>query len=179
MLKRFTDGLIFGSGFAIAFIALWYFASFLIYPTFVQSYYDNHTTIENHDAESSHKLPDLKSREPLRPFHELELDDQIKTSSFIALASYQTSSDGKKIAVIKEFIKQDPDSTIYYKVGDEYKPSSFYPKANQNFSENIIIFFVGSPAIMKLSMTYSGDRIHGLGDIPVELLRNKCKKDNL
>lgn len=78
-------------------------------------------------------------------------------------------------AVITEFLKKDANVTIYYGMGDEYPSSSYYPKEKTGYGDGVVIFFTGSPAMIKMSMTYSGDRIHGLGDLPVELLRKKCK----
>jgi hypothetical protein len=42
----------------------------------------------------------------------------------------------------------------------------------------MVMFFTGSPATMRMSMTYFGDRVHSLGDLPIELLRQKCEEPN-
>jgi hypothetical protein len=60
---------------------------------------------------------------------------------------------------------------------DEYSAASYYPKQGTSHGDGIVIFFDGSPAMMRLSMSYSGDRIQSLGDMPLELLRAKCEKD--
>ena len=112
-----------------------------------------------------------------KPFHELTLEEKIKTASFIALAEYQKTSSGKLVPVIKEFLKEDPDSVIYYKVGDEYKTYGGPQDPNIYTDQKMIIFFVGSPASMRYSTTYTGDRINSLGDIPEKLLREKCKEN--
>ncbi len=77
-------------------------------------------------------------------------------------------------AIIKEFLKKEPDTTIYYSVGDEYKDSSYCPSQNTKYGDGVVISFVGSPATMRMSMSYSGGRIHSLGDIPMELFKEKC-----
>ena len=38
-----------------------------------------------------------------------------------------------------------------------------------------VVFFTGSPAMMQLAMSYSEDRIRGLGDMPLALLREKAR----
>ena len=78
-------------------------------------------------------------------------------------------------AVIKEFLKKDPEVTFHYEIGDEYPSASFYPKPGTDRGDGLVAFFVGSPAEMRLSMTYSGDQISGLGDLPLELFRKKCQ----
>ena len=43
-----------------------------------------------------------------------------------------------------------------------------------------IAFSIGSMlSTMKMSMSYSGDRIHSLGDIPLELFREKCNDSDV
>lgn len=134
------------------------------------------------EIESQNPISDSNQTEgmekPGKPFHELSLDDQIKQASVIAIAKYEKSSDGKMKAILKEFLKKEPGTTIYYNIGDEYPGSSYYPKENTMYGDGVIIFFTGSPATMKMSMTYSGDRIRGLGDIPIELFRKKCNDKN-
>lgn len=181
MFKKFTEGLVFGGGFAVAFVAVWYIAAYLITPLFVASQFERAASKQPSDMQGT-----IQPSEPGRaeffhelatPFHELGLDEQIKKSSVIALARYESSPDGKMKAIIKEFLKKDPNVTIYYNIGDEYPSSSYYPKERTSYGDGVIIFFAGSPATMRMSMTYSGDRIRSLGDLPIELLRKKCKEN--
>jgi hypothetical protein len=113
-----------------------------------------------------------------KQFHELELEDQIRRASIIALARYERDPDGKMKAIISEFLKKEPNVTIYYDIGDEYPSASYYPKVNTNYGDGMVMFFTGSPATMRMSMTYFGDRVHSLGDLPIELLRQKCEEPN-
>ena len=80
--------------------------------------------------------------------------------------------------IVTEIVKNKPGTTMYYEVGDEYSSSSYYPKGNTRYGNGLVIFFTGSPAQMALSMTYSGDRISGLGDMPLKLFREKCAETN-
>lgn len=183
MLKKFTDGLMFGGGFAISFIALWYVAAYLIFPMFASSYAER---VFSNDLPSSNSQSYRSSistgaalpNNPVKQFHELDIEQQIKQASVIALAEYVPSEDGKMKAVITEFIKNQPGTTIYYNIGDEHPLSSYYPKNKSRHGDGLVIFFTGSPAQMKLSMTYSGERISGLGDMPIKLLRKKCNDPN-
>ena len=170
MLKKFTDGLIFGAGFAISCMVLLFLFGSLIFPMFVSKHIDYPTDIEQSNVEA-HSQPSI-------PFHELGLEDQIKQSSVIALAKFEPAPDGKMKAILKEFLKKDLGVTLYYNIGDEHASSSYYPKENRSHGDGLVIFFTGSPANMKLAMSYSGDRIHGLGDLPMELLRKKCGEPN-
>ena len=179
MFKKFTEGLVFGGGFGISFILLWYIAAYLVYPMFVGPQIEKTGSEQLSGIES--QLPSSKSgrteitRKTGKPFYELGLEDQIKQASIIAIAKYEKSPDGKMKTIVKEFLKKEPGTTIYYKIGDEYPGSSYYPKENTMYGDGVVIFFTGSPATMKMSMSYSGDRIQSLGDIPIELFRQECK----
>ena len=81
-------------------------------------------------------------------------------------------------AIIKEFLKKESNTTIYYDIGDEYPSSSYYPREGTRYGDGVIIFFTVSPATMRMSMSFSGDRIHSLGDIPIELFKEKCNDPN-
>lgn len=170
----------FGSGFAISFVIVWYIAAYLVNPLFVETQLGYTGSGQSSNAQttvpSSVSTQNETFGDRALPFHELELEEQIREASVVALARYEPSTDGKVKAIIREFLKKDPDTIFYYDIGDEYESSSYYPKSNTSYGNGIIIFFTGSPATMRMSMTYSGDRIRGLGDLPVELLRKKCKE---
>lgn len=169
MLKRFVDGLVFGTGFAVAIIVVAVTAASVLSPISFRS------TEEPPRPAKSPTSPNARFEKPGLQFHDLPLEEQIARASVIALARYEPAADGKMKAVIREFLKKDPNTIIYYGVGDEYPSASFYPNVGRNNGEGVIIFFVGSPADMRLSVTYDGDRIRGLSDIPLELFKNKCK----
>ena len=178
MLKKFIEGLVFGAGFTISFLILWYFASFVITPALVSHQFGQKIPEQLSESKSEPGPTIQKKIEEFRetkvPFYELGVEEQIKQSSVIALARYEPAADGKMKAIIKEFLKKEPGTTIYYNIGDEHPSSSYYPKERTTYGDGLIIFFTGSPATMKMSMSFTGDRIHSLGDIPLELFKKKC-----
>jgi hypothetical protein len=189
MLKKFTEGLVFGGGFAISWMALWYIAAYLITPMFspqIEEAVNKRLSETGANIQPSNRPSSESFREPAIPFHELALEEKIKKSSVIALVEFEASPDGKMKAIIKEFLKKESGVAINYKLGDEYPNSSYYPREENNsgrkdlskYGHGAVIFFTGSPASMKFSTSYLGDRIGGLGDIPVELFRKKCKEPN-
>lgn len=159
MLKKLISGVVFGSGFAIAFISIMYFSSFISFE---------------HKTYSTDQISDSNTKST--PFHELDIEEQIKQSSVIALARYEKNKNGEMKTIITEILKKDSDTKFYYNIGDEY--SSFPPKTNTFYGNGEVIFFIGSPATIKRSVSYYGDRIHGLGDIPVGLFRKICNEKN-
>ncbi len=180
MLKKFTDGLVFGTGFAISFVAIWYIATYTLYPTLISSVTESanqQIAQEGYSVPSEQTVPNIQ-HQLSKPFHEMSPEEQIKNASVIALARFEKSPDGKMKAIIKEFLKKEPRVTIYYNIGDEYPSSSYYPSENRSYGDGVVIFFTGSPARMGMSVTYTGDRISGLSDIPIELFKQKCKESN-
>ena len=170
MLRKLLEGIVFGVGFSVAFILV----AVLVTPQLIP------ISFRSNDRPSPDEGDSISSTQGAEKpqFHELSVEEQIKQASAIALARYERSPDGKMKAVIREFLKKDPNTVIHYKVGDEYASASFYPSEGKDYGEGVVVFFVGSPASVRLSVTYSGDRIRGLADIPIELFRKKCEAPN-
>lgn len=116
---------------------------------------------------------------PIEQFYELPIEEQIQDASLIAVTNYEQAPDGRMKAIITDILKKDPDTVSYYDIGDEHPSSSYYPSEGSSRGDGMIIFFTGSPAEMRLSMTYEGDRIRGLGDMPMALFRAKCNKQEI
>lgn len=178
MLKKFGEGLAFGAGFAISFVPIWYIAAYLIFPLFFPSQTEREPSGIPSEIGTTNRLPSTPNTEatlePAVPFHELQIEDKIKQSSVIALAKYEPGPDGRMRAIIKEYLKKAPNVTIQYTIGDEFQSASYYPSEKTNRGDGVVIFFVGSPATMRMSMSFSGDRILSLGDMPIELFKKKC-----
>ena len=172
MLKKFIEGLVFGSGFGISFIILSCLAVYVLYPV----YLNRPNKIVTEKISTPVKETSQINYNQETAFSKLSLNEKIETSSFIVIAEFQKSSSGKQVPIIKEFLKKDPNSEIFYNIGDEYKSHIDYPVPSNNMNNKLLIFFAGSPATMKYSTTYSGERIISLGGIPENLFREKCKE---
>jgi hypothetical protein len=119
--RKFVEGLVFGAGFAIAFLVVQVLAPSLLLPL-VSTPRERAISYSapQHDA-------DRMEGESGPSFHELPVEEQIKRASVIALARFEPANDGRRKAVIAEILKQDPGTTFHYSVGDEYPDGSFYP----------------------------------------------------
>ena len=140
MLKKLVDGLVFGAGFGISLALVWFIATSVLLPHAASSH-------KGPPPSSIARIGEDDSREVEPPealFHELPIEEQIKAASVIALASYEPGDDGRMKAVLKEFLKKDPDVTFYYDLGDEYRSSSYYPKPGTSYGDGVVIFFEGS-----------------------------------
>jgi hypothetical protein len=103
-------------------------------------------------------------------FHELSPEKQVQNSTVIALATYQKSGATLK-CVISEILKHSPDTAFYYKVGDEFRPGGHPITEGTDYGEGQVLFFTGSPARLEVAVAVHGERISGMGDMPVSMLR--------
>lgn len=107
-------------------------------------------------------------------FHELPLEQKVARSTAIVLVSHQ--KDGERFkAVVAEILKKNPDTELYYSVGDEMPSLSYYGKDGEMRGEGQVVFMVGSPARMRSSYSFEAGRIGGLGDMPLDVLRRMVK----
>lgn len=167
MLNKFVSGLVFGAGFGVALVAVLFASSYMRFrvPAPVTVADGPSATV------SSRPMP----ADDMPAFHELPIDERISKSSAIALARFELAPDGMRRAVISEFLKQEPSAEVGYAVGDEFFDGSYYPSEAPTRGDGMVIFFVGTPARPRQWSYYSGDRITGLGDMPIKLLRKKCE----
>ncbi|WP_111655549.1 hypothetical protein [Isoalcanivorax indicus] len=139
------------------------------------SQFNQSWSVESGEYQENFPMPVSTERsEPARPFYELPLEEKIEQASVIAVAEYREGSDGRMQAIITDILKKEPGTVSYYDVGDEHPGSSYYPMEGRSHGDGVILFFTGSPARMSVSMTYRGERISSLGDMPLSLFREKC-----
>jgi hypothetical protein len=166
MLKKFAEGLVFGAGFAISFLAV----SWLGLSLPVSMSFDPPPDLPRTEATTLWSSYEAEET----PFHELPVEQQIEVATVIALVRYEPAADGQMRALISEILKKAPAVTFRYAVGDEYGELSYHPRSNTIYGDGGIVFFAGSPPVMRRSMSHSQGRIPGLGDMPLELLRQKA-----
>jgi len=102
-------------------------------------------------------------------FHEWPVEKQVQSASVIAFTAYKRE-DGKLKSIITSIPKQKPGIVFAYKVGDEYTSASRYPREGTTYGEGEVMFFTGSPPMMRYSAGYYEGRVPGLGDIPLRKL---------
>lgn len=103
-------------------------------------------------------------------FSHLSPEKQVQSSTVIALATYQKSGSTLK-CVISEILKHAPHTEFYYKVGDEFRTGNQRATQGTDYGEGQVLFFTGSPARLEVAVAVHGDRITGMGDMPVSMLR--------
>ena len=97
-------------------------------------------------------------------------ESRVQSASVIALSKWETS-DSTLRCVVTEILKQAPDTGFHYKVGDEISTLNQRVRGNADYGDGQVLFFTGSPARLEEATAYRGDRITGLGNIPITDLR--------
>ena len=125
-------------------------------------------------------VPDMSSAErssamDYNSFHDWPIEKQIESSSIIALAKWEKSESAWK-CIITEILKQKPNTKFYYRVGDEYRLGSRPVRDDTDYGDGQILFFTGSPASFRFSTSFKGDRLVGLGEMPISELRELIRK---
>jgi hypothetical protein len=120
--------------------------------------------------------PSAASAVALNDFPEWPVRRKIKEASVIAIGRLQREGNRYK-CIISEIVKQRAGTELFYKVGDEYREGGFTIRDNTDYGEGQIIFFTGSPAQVRYSTTYSGNRIVGLGDMPIQAFRDMVQQN--
>lgn len=109
-------------------------------------------------------------------FHEWPIEKRVREASVIVMTKHRIE-EGKVKSVVSEMLKLSPGTTFHYKVGDEYGTHPRYVRENTSYGDGEVIFFTGSPAQMRMSTTYDKGRLLGLGDMPIELLKDLITKE--
>lgn len=105
-------------------------------------------------------------------FHAMPLEKQIEAASVIAIARYERESERNK-CVLSEILKQAPGTEFHFKLGDELRHCSHNVKPSESRGDGQLMFFVGSPADLRFSRTFFGERLAGSGNMPISLLRKQ------
>ncbi|WP_444892948.1 hypothetical protein ACJJIE_21660 [Microbulbifer sp. TRSA001] len=109
-------------------------------------------------------------------FHELSVDEMIEKATVILTVRYEPGEDGNYKSVVEDILKQEDGVDLYYGVGEVYEENT-HDKMSDDFTpKKAVVFMQGNPASMRYSITYSGERIRGLGGISLDLLKEKCSK---
>jgi hypothetical protein len=134
-------------------------------------------SLDDHVSSLASSSPPDSNGAELRNFHAMPLEKQIEAASVIAISQYEKDGDRLK-CVVSEILKQSPNINFYYKIGDEYRQCSRYPKQNEDYGDGQIMFFIGNPADFTYSTSFRGNRVTGLGDMTIEELRARIKSQN-
>ena len=134
------------------------------------------TTTSSMRFDPTPSRPSMEDLSELNGFHNLPPEEKVSHASVIMLTTYQDDGNRNK-AVVAEIVKQDPKTTVYYSVGDEYPTLSFEKKKDTNCGEGQVVFMVGSPAVMASAYSFTNGRIGGMGDMPLTKLRELVKQN--
>lgn len=108
-------------------------------------------------------------------FHRLPIEEKVKAASVVALGRYERGDGSTLRAIVTEIVKKTPGTVSYFDVGQEVPNASLLLRPGTNYGDGALIFFAGSPAMMRESYSVSKGRISGLGDVPVDRIREMAR----
>jgi hypothetical protein len=160
MLSKFREGLVFGAGFAIAFIGIAATSLWLI------------RLMDSSDSQSRAELNSEFGPDPT--WHSLSPDDQISASSAIAVLRYSESEGGSMTATISKLYRASPDIELNLSEGEVYPSLRYYPKDSFSMRSGAVVFFIDNPARYQHALyLYEDDRVSGYGNMPLSVLIEK------
>ena len=104
----------------------------------------------------------------------MSVDEKIELATAIIVVRYEEGGNGNYKSVVEDVLKQEEGVELYYSVGEVYESDSHLKISDDFVPTRSIVFMQGSPAIMRFSTTFDGERIRGLGGISLALLKEKC-----
>ena len=177
MVKKFLDGLAFGAGFGISIVAIWVFASWvgsqLVSPPVISDTASPSAELRDQDGGTAVEDSPFAIAERTSS---LSPEERIAEANEIALVKYEESDDGLMRSIISEILKKDPDTELGLDVGEEFFRMSFYPEPNERRADAEILFLADPSGKSWSSMPIYGTRIPGLGNMPLDLFREKIEE---
>jgi len=110
------------------------------------------------------------AKDELSDFDQRIVESTVQSASVIALAKWERSRCTLR-CVVTDILKQAPGSAFHYKVGDEISDLDEEVASDLNYGDGQVLFYTGSPARLEQTAMYCGDRVAGLGGIPISNLR--------
>jgi hypothetical protein len=129
------------------------------------------TALESHRPEPPGDGPPVSTQFEYPDFHKLPIEEKVKAASVIAIGRYEQGDGSKLRAIITEILKKTPGTAFYYEMGQEVPSASLAIRPNTNYGDGALMFFAGSPAMMRESLAVSNGRISALGDMPLDQIR--------
>lgn len=171
MLNKFLFGLVFGLGFSLSLaVVLSVWLNYVSSPSYMSQSI-------GHVSSGSVTVPYEDKHPFIENFSDLPIEDKISHSTAIVVTNIMKNDEGTYEQKITEILKKQDDVELYYQIGDVYDDHSDYNEYESKgmfVPKGFIIFMGGSPASMRYSVSYSGDRISSLGGLSMEMLREKC-----
>jgi len=181
MLRDIRTGFSFGIGFAIATLIIYYCFTYLFTQLIFTGTFSP-TMSDEEKAELTQSIEEIhgdkfRASDYVEGFHDMSIDEQIQHSTMIVAGRYIKNDEGLNEAVVEDVLKNS--GVKGYKPGDIADEASTYSLSSYtDNSQRFLIFYTGGSESrkprMQMSMTFSGDRIGGLKNIPYELFKSKC-----
>jgi hypothetical protein len=105
-------------------------------------------------------------------FHARPVEEKIRRATAILVTRVEKTAVAPR-ELVAEIVKLKPGVRLYYKVGDEFeRPSHLTSGACEDCGDRgRVVFMLGNPATMAYAVTFQGDRLAALGNLPLAEFR--------
>jgi hypothetical protein len=155
MFKRFLDGLVWGSGFSMAVVAVVFLAISI------------NTGLT--DEEELAALVEARDR-VYEDFSNLSVKERVSMSSVALIVNFSKDDSYKYRATVEEIIKVSPGMSFEYKIGDRYPEADYTSSTSKPYGEKALIMLVGPRARYRTSAYFDGETV-GRDGVTIKSLR--------
>lgn len=119
-------------------------------------------------------IPPSGQSSELESWEGLTIAQKLDSSSVVLLT--RTVRNGRREKeIVHEFLKQAPNTEVFYSVGDEIPSMVCDVKQSSRAGQGSLVLLKGSPATFRESYSIYDGRIPGLGDMPLAKVRNDIR----
>jgi len=157
--------------------SIWALAIVLVVSTLAQlvsavflspEFWTGATTASGAGQSTESSLDGSTFKDKYEEFHDWPVERRVASASAIVMTKHRIEGEDL-ISTVSEVLKLEPGTALYYDVGAEYKRRKTAKRTS--YGDGEVVFFTGSPAQMRYSVTCSAGRCEGLGGIPLDTLR--------
>ena len=159
MLKKLMNGFVWGVGFSLALILIFFVA------------YKNFLNVKPRPA---YGVDQRKAMEERIKWQELSDEEKIRTATVAVIVKYEKGEGLHMKAYVDKVLSRSDDQTLPYSVGSRVETEDYYTQDGRVLNrDGVVLMFGGNPINDLGSIFIYDDRLSAMGNMPVEVFVNK------
>ena len=159
MFKKLMNGFVWGVGFSLALILLFFVASI---------------TFFNVKPGPAYGVDQRKAMEERIKWQELSDEQKIRTASVAVIVRYEKGEGLHMKAYVDRVLSKSEDHALPYVVGSRLETEDYYSQAGRvRDRDGVVVMFGGNPINDLGSIFIYDDRLSAMGNMPIEVFANK------
>ena len=159
MFKKLMNGFIWGVGFSLALILIF----FVAYKTFF-----------NVKPRPAYGVDERNAMEERIKWQELSDEEKIRTATVAVIVKYEKGEGLHMKAYIARVLSRSEDQALPYVVGSRLETEDYYSQDGRvRNRDGVVVMFGGNPVNDLGSIFIYDDRLSAMGNMPIEVFVNK------